>query len=458
VKAMKWTQRLQKARDHIAIHHAMDREEHRMARLRREQFKMKQKSLRLQQRELERRLKLLYRLKGDHTDEVIALYKQIAQVKAEFRDLHIRQHYSGFNDHGEDFQQYYRHIRYTRPVFLIVNLSLWFFLFWYGGLATGFRIVVLLFAISTTIGSVFEFIFTMKIKDRILDPVDKLKRGVLEISKGHYDVTVEEGFPNEVTPLIRAFNDMAQKLKQGEALKAEYEENRRQLIANISHDLKTPITSIQGYVEALAEGVPDDKQARYLSIVHHNTLYMNRLIDDLFLFSMLDMQKLDFHFESVKIRSFAADMMEEFKLYLEEKNIRFSFEDALSDDCMAKLDTRRFYQVVRNIISNAEKHADNGNLHIEAKLFRDNGSLRLSIADNGPGIPEGSLDHIFERFYRADRERTKDLNSTGLGLAIAKELIEAHRGTITASNQKDKGCVFTVSLPVLEAEPKENLP
>ena len=130
---------------------------------------------------------------------------------------------------------------------------------------------------------------------RIIIPIEKLKIGVDEIAKGNFNVKVEYNSPNDLGLLIFSFNEMTQKLYESEKIQMEYEENRKTLVANISHDLKTPITAIQGYIEALLDGSVknEDDKKKYLQTILHNTVYTNKLIDDLFLFSKLDMQKLD---------------------------------------------------------------------------------------------------------------------------------------------------------------------
>jgi signal transduction histidine kinase len=242
---------------------------------------------------------------------------------------------------------------------------------------------------------------------------------------------------------------MAEELAQGEKVQAEYEENRKNLIANISHDLKTPITAIQGHIEALLDGpaVPPEKQEKYLKVIHHNTAYLNRLIDDLFLFSKLDMDKLEFHFESVRIRDYLADLMEEYQLELGGQNIQVRFSSLLEGETSVYLDGKRLYQAINNIIRNAIGHGPEHGLSLSVKLYRQGDWVAIDIQDNGPGIPQDKLPYIFDRFYRIDSERTKDLESTGLGLAITRELVQAHGGKITVSSREGEGTCFTVLLP-----------
>jgi signal transduction histidine kinase len=292
----------------------------------------------------------------------------------------------------------------------------------------------------------------LRLEKRIFTPIEKLKLGVDEISKGNYNVKVECDVPNDLGLLIYSFNEMAQKLYESERIQNEYEENRKTLVANISHDLKTPITAIQGYIEALLDEnikIQGNKD-KYLKTIHHNTVYINKLIDDLFLFSKLDMQKLDFAFESVEIGTFMDDFMEEYKFDLEEKNIQFQYISDLKQEYRVNLDGKRFHQAFNNIISNAVQHGPENDLSIRIKMYLQKDYICLAIEDNGYGIAEDKLPHIFERFYRIDIERKKEYMCTGLGLAIARELIEAHCGEITVSSKEKQGTCFTIKLPILQ--------
>jgi len=349
-----------------------------------------------------------------------------------------------------DLSRYYRHIAFARPISMAFSLLLWGLLFWFAGASVTLQIIILLLAVVSTAGSAFELSFLRRVRNRILLPVEELERGVGEIARGNYDVSVEASAPNEICALVAAFNGMAGKLKEDEQTKAKYEEGRKALIADISHDLKTPMTSIGGYVEALLEcdDLSEEKRRRYLRIIAGNTDYMDRLIDDLVLFSKLDVQKLDFHFERVDVRPFLRDMMEELGLDFEEQRILFSYHDELGEDASASLDAKRFHQIIRNITGNAVKYGAREGLAIDVRLYRKGASFCLDISDNGPGIPTDKLPHVFERFYRVDSERTKSFSGTGLGLAIAEELAEAHGGCISVASEVGKGTCFTVSMPI----------
>ena len=361
----------------------------------------------------------------------------------------MHKHHKKFNE----FNKIHRYLRWMRPTGFLMSLFLFFLIFEF----VGAKAITILFAIIFIIHQISHIYITIRLEKRIMKPIEKLKEGVEQIAKGNYDVKIDNEIYNDIGMLIYDFNEMAETLRKAEKMKQEYEENRKALIANISHDLKTPITSINGYIEALVDGVvtSPDKVNNYLKIIHNNTTYINNLIDDLFLFSKLDMQKLDFNYEKVKIRPFMSDLMEEFDFVLKERGIEFKFEDELLEELEINIDRKRIYQVIRNVIGNAIKYGNEQKLTIEVKLSNDDKYIKIEVKDNGPGIPEDKLPHIFNRFYRIDTERTKDFMSTGLGLAIAREMVEAHGGKIYASSIMGKGSIFTIQLPI--EKQKENL-
>jgi signal transduction histidine kinase len=366
-------------------------------------------------------------------------------MQEKLRLLHNRMHH-----HRHEFQQYHRFFRYARPAVLVFNLVILYLLFNWAGI----KVFGIWFAVLIIIKEIFQFVFLLRLEKRIIAPIEQLRLGVEEIAKGNYDVQVECRIPNDLGLLTASFNEMALKLLQGERMQAEYEENRKTLIANISHDLKTPITAIHGHIEALLDGpaLPPDRQEKYLKVIHHNVGYMNRLIDDLFLFSKLDMQKLEFHFEPVAIRQYLRDLMEEYQLELEGAGLGFHFSDLLEDEPRVSLDGKRFYQALNNIVSNAKGHGRNRELSLQVRLYRRDAWIALDILDNGPGIPQDKLPFIFDRFYRIDSERTKDLESTGLGLAITREFVQAHGGEVSVTSREGAGACFTVLLPEWTAE------
>ncbi|MFZ5643407.1 MAG: HAMP domain-containing sensor histidine kinase [Bacillota bacterium] len=345
-----------------------------------------------------------------------------------------------------DFHRMHRSVKYFRPFALLFNLLILFLLFQLVGL----KAIVIMIAIMIIAKEIVQVLFFLRLEKRIFRPIEELRNGVEEIARGNYEVKVECSVSNEIGLLVDSFNEMARKLREGEKTKNEYEENRKSLIANISHDLKTPITSIQGYIEAILEGnvaAPENKD-KYLQIIHHNIIYVNKLIDDLFLFAKLDMQKLDFQFETVLIKAYMRDLMEEFRFELEERQSVLIYADDLEQDLPVSMDRKRMHQAIRNIMGNALKYGPEKGLVINVELYKQDGFACIDINDNGPGISEDKLPYIFNRFYRVDNERTKDLMSTGLGLAIARELVEAHGGSIAVSSAEGRGTCLRITIPL----------
>ena len=291
-----------------------------------------------------------------------------------------------------------------------------------------------------------------KFKRKIVNPIQKLKEGVDNIANGNYSFRISEDYRNEIGMLIREFNNMAEKLEESEKIKRDYEKNRKALIANISHDLKTPITSINGYAQFMLDGDLDkDKMRKYLKTVQSNADYMNKLIDDLFLFTKLDMDKFELNFEDINIKMYMQDIVEEFSFILEEENIKFNYFNTIKDDIYVNIDSKMIHRCIRNILGNAVKYGGvEENLKIEINLYNKEEDVYISIKDNGPGIEKEKLCHIFERFYRIDKERTKDLMSTGLGLAIAKEIVDAHNGDISVESELGLGSTFIIKIPMQE--------
>ncbi len=368
-------------------------------------------------------------------------HREISKQHEELLKLHKE-----FNLKKAELIKYHQHIKYTRLFTILIILIIWYVIFRFAGIKT----VSVSFAFLISIGGIIELMFHARLERSFFLPIARLKKGVEEIAMGNYDVRVKLKTGNEIELLADSFNHMAAKLGESDRIKAEYEENRKALIANISHDLKTPMTSIQGYIEAIldVEAMPVESLRKYLKIISSNTAYMNKLIDDLFLFSKLDMQKLELKLESVGIRPYISDLMEEFKYELEERKIEFVYNDRLQADHPVEIDLKRLQQVFRNIIGNAVKYGSDRRLKIIVSLYDKDGYVCADIENNGPAIPEDKLPYIFDRFYRIDTERTKDEMSTGLGLAIAKELVEAHKGKISVSSIEGAGTCFTVHLPV----------
>ena len=275
----------------------------------------------------------------------------------------------------------------------------------------------------------------------IVRPLTQLENAAQQIRKGNYDFKINTSGKNEIGDLSRTFEETRVQLKETEKIKKKYEDNRNELISNISHDLKTPITTIKGYIEGIIDGVPGSKEKKdkYLKTIYQNTINMESLINELFLLSELELKELPLNFVPVNIKAYLNDCFEESKFYLEEKGIKLKFNANYDEREMVYADREKIKRVILNIINNAVNHKENINPTITIQLTEKKEEAQIEIRDNGPGISGESLKFIFERFYKADKARSTNSSGTGLGLYIAKKIVLNHGGNIWAKSQEGKG-------------------
>lgn len=295
--------------------------------------------------------------------------------------------------------------------------------------------------------SIAGIILTYFVSRSLARPIESLKEAALQIKDGNLDFTVENKSRDEIGQLSNAFEEMRCQLKKSIELRLLYEENRKQLISNISHDLKTPVTAIQGYTEGILDGVADspEKLEKYVKTIHRKTEDLDHLIDELLLFSKLDVRKEPFNFEKIDMKRYLQDCAEELQLGLEEKDIDFSLHIGNKNNPLIVIaDREKIKRVINNVIDNAIKYIDKDKGFIKVELYDDDENVIIVVTDNGQGIPAEVLPHIFERFYQADPSRTK--GGSGLGLAIAKQIVEEHGGRIWAESNELVGSSVFISL------------
>jgi signal transduction histidine kinase len=292
---------------------------------------------------------------------------------------------------------------------------------------------------------------TYLVSRSIIRPLKALKRAAEEIKEGNLDFEVKPYSHDEIGELSIAFEEMRKRLKASVNNQLQYEENRKELISNISHDLKTPVTAIKGYVEGIMDGVTNspDKLDRYVRTIYTKAVDMDRLIDELFLFSKLDLGKLVFQFEPVDIGAYLQDCTQEMFFEMEKKGIQLELAPLPDgESILVKADREKLKRVLTNILENAMKYMDKAEGNVKLRLIELEGKAIISLADNGQGISEEALPHIFDRFYRADPSRNTATGGSGLGLAIAKQIIEEHGGHIWAKSELGQGTTVYIALPV----------
>jgi signal transduction histidine kinase len=360
----------------------------------------------------------------------------------------------------EDLLLRHQYSRYHRffifsPMFLLFAMAVAFFTSRGELPKESYRFLMALVAL-VTLKEIVGVLVSRRIYNQILKPVEDLKRGLFEVSRGNYGVEVTPGSAPEIAELIHVFNSTSQRLKASEMEKGKYEANRKDLIASISHDLKTPITSINGFIDGILDGVADspEKQEAYYKIIQQNARYMNRLIDDLLLYSKLDLHKLNFECTSLSINDYVNELFQELELEHEEHGVEMSYQDEMRSPVTLVIDSKLMTRAIRNIVGNAVAYGQKTSARIDFKLSLESGGewLKLEIKDNGPGIPNEQLEKIFERFYRGDDARTMASGSSGLGLAIAKEIVEAHLGQIWVESELGLGTTIGIRLPLNQEE------
>lgn len=282
---------------------------------------------------------------------------------------------------------------------------------------------------------------------RIVTPINQLKKAAAEISKGDLDFQIMEGGDSEIRELCADFEKMRVQLKDSIRMKMKYDDNRKSLISSISHDLKTPITSIKGYVEGLLDGVAKtpEKKERYLRTIYSKAEQIDAMIDDLLLYSKLDLNQIPFNFERTDIVEYFNYCIHESAPELEKSNIHIQLLNSLKNSKYVMIDRERMKRVIVNIIDNSRKYMDKSIGKIDIMLRETNSSIIIEIKDNGTGINKDDANKIFHRFYRADAARSGTTGS-GLGLAIAKEIVEGHKGKIWAVSHGSEGTSIIISL------------
>jgi Signal transduction histidine kinase len=279
----------------------------------------------------------------------------------------------------------------------------------------------------------------------IINPLHNLQGAAAEISRGNLDHPIVEEGAQEIQALCRDLELMRIRLKDSVYTQLKYEDNRKMLISSISHDLKTPVTSIKGYVEGILDGIANtpEKRERYLKTISFKAHQVDQMIDDLLLYAKLDLNQIPFDFERTDIEEYLKLCLLESEPELDRSHIRSSLQNELRQKQHVLLDRERMKRVIMNILDNSRKYMCKDQGEIIISLRDTSASLIIELRDNGSGIREKDLPHIFDRFYRSDVARSK---GSGLGLAIAKQIIEGHGGKIWAISHGEEGTSIMISL------------
>ncbi|GED27702.1 two-component sensor histidine kinase [Brevibacillus agri] len=293
-------------------------------------------------------------------------------------------------------------------------------------------------------------VLTYLVSRSIIRPLYALKQAAHEIKEGNLERPVLLGRKDELGELGEAFEEIRVRLHDSIRLQLQYEENRKELISSISHDLKTPITGIKACVEAVLDGIADTeaKREKYMRMIAGKSVQMDRLIDELLLYSRLDLNKLPFHLEPVDIRAYVADCVQELRLEPRLSGVHISAAGTAGEPLIVMADREKLHRVLMNIVDNSLKYMEQENRRLSIQLEATADEAIVTVADNGTGISEEAMPYIFDRFYRADRARTTATGGSGLGLAIVRQLVEGHGGRVWAHSEVGRGTSIHVSLPL----------
>lgn len=285
------------------------------------------------------------------------------------------------------------------------------------------------------------FILKQWIHKGIINPIWELNIAMKKIAEGNLDYRLDNHYAGEIGELFENYEDMRLRLKESTDEIMDNEKRNRELVSNISHDLKTPITAIKGYVEGIMDGVADtpEKMDRYIKTIYNKANDMNRLINELTIYSGIDNNRIPYNFQRINVSEYFNDCVEEVGLDLESKHIELNFYNLVSDDTMIIADPEQLKRVINNIVGNSIKYLDKEKGTIEIRILDEVDSIRVEIEDNGRGIAAKDLSRIFERFYRTDESRNSSKGGSGIGLSIVKKIVEDHGGYIWATSKESEG-------------------
>lgn len=278
----------------------------------------------------------------------------------------------------------------------------------------------------------------------IATPLVKLKKATQNIKDGNLDFVLEVDGDDEFSELCRDFEEMRKRLKESAEEKVLLDKENKELISNISHDLKTPITAVKGYVEGIMDGVADtpEKMDRYIKTIYNKTNEMDHLINELTFYSKIDTNRIPYTFSKLNVEDYFGDCAEEVGLELETRGIELVYANYVESSVLVIADGEQIRRVIHNIISNAVKYMEKPKGIIQIRVKDVGDFIQVEIEDNGKGIAAKDLTYIFDRFYRTDVSRNSSKGGSGIGLSIVKKILEDHGGKVWATSRLGIGTIM----------------
>jgi signal transduction histidine kinase len=313
------------------------------------------------------------------------------------------------------------------------------------------RFMPLMFFSLLLIVAFTNLVLTFFVSRSILRPLYTLKHAAERIKEGELDRPLLMQRKDEFGEVGEAFEEMRERLNHSIHLQLQYEENRKEMLSNISHDLKTPITGIKACVEGLRDRVADteEKRDKYIAMIGQKADDMDRMIEELFLFSKLDLKRLPFDFEPVDLIRFLQSCSEEWKADPRYAEVQIEFISSAEPLLYVDADRDKLKRVLMNIADNSLHYMNKPEKRLTLELEANPSEVLVRLRDNGAGIDADALPKVFERFYRAEASRSSQSGrgGSGLGLAIVRQIIEAHGGSVRADSQIGVGTTISFTLP-----------
>lgn len=275
-------------------------------------------------------------------------------------------------------------------------------------------------------------------------PLVKLKKATKNIKEGNLDFVLEVEGNDEFSQLCQDFEEMRKRLKESTEEKILMDKENKELISNISHDLKTPITAVKGYVEGIMDGVADtpEKMDQYVRTIYNKTNEMDHLINELTFYSKIDTNRIPYTFSKLNVEDYFSDCAEELGLEMETRGIELVYANYVEKGVQVIADGEQIRRVIHNIVSNAIKYMEKPRGIIQLRVKDVGDFIQVEIEDNGKGIAAKDLPYIFDRFYRTDVSRNSSKGGSGIGLSIVKKIMEDHGGKVWVTSRLGIGTIM----------------
>lgn len=320
---------------------------------------------------------------------------------------------------------------------------------------TYYILVVVILAVSVI--ALTNGVLTARLAKSLLTPLTRLSVGAKQIQQGNLYFEMSYDKNDEFLQVFHDFDDMRIRLRDTVENRLRDDESQRAFIAGISHDLRTPLTTIRGYAEGLRDGVAStaEKQRKYLDVICRKSSEMERMVERLFLLSKLETGRMPLNTVKTPLCEWFSEYVQSTRDEWREKGVELSVTLPSREVCVS-LDSEQMHWIMSNLLENSAKYksGDCANVRITLSLPQAQDIACVTVSDDGPGIAGDEISHVFEMFYRADRARTRPETGSGLGLAIVKRIVQAHGGTIEAFNQN--GLTIRILLSLWSGEEKRH--